>query len=38
MKIAVVGTRASGALMGVDMARAGLGVTFIERWPAHVEV
>lgn len=36
-KIAVVGTGANGAGIGADMARAGLDVTFIEQWPAHVE-
>ncbi len=36
-KIAVVGTGANGASMGADMIRAGLDVTFIEQWPAHVE-
>ncbi|MFB2580332.1 ketopantoate reductase family protein [Herbiconiux sp. P15] len=36
-RIAVVGTGANGASMGADMVRAGLDVTFIEQWPAHVE-
>ena len=36
-KIAVVGTGANGAAFGADMTRAGLDVTFIEQWPAHVE-
>jgi len=36
-RIAVVGTGANGAAFGADMARAGLDVTFIEQWPAHVE-
>jgi 2-dehydropantoate 2-reductase len=36
-KIAVLGTGANGAAFGADMARAGLDVTFIEQWPAHVE-
>lgn len=36
-KIAVVGTGANGASIGADMIRAGLDVTFIEQWPAHVE-
>lgn len=35
--IAVVGTGANGASIGADMIRAGLDVTFIEQWPAHVE-
>ena len=33
----MVGTGANGAAFGADMARAGLDVTFIEQWPAHVE-
>lgn len=37
VKIAVVGTGANGASLGADMIRAGLDVTFIEQWPAHVE-
>ena len=36
-KIAVVGAGANGAGIGADLARAGLDVTFIEQWPAHVE-
>ena len=36
-KIAVVGTGANGAGIGADLTRAGLDVTFIEQWPAHVE-
>lgn len=36
-KIAVVGTGAQGAGIGADLIRAGLDVTFIEQWPAHVE-
>jgi len=36
-KIAVVGTGANGAAFGADMVNAGLDVTFIEQWPAHVE-
>ncbi|HEX7098160.1 MAG TPA: 2-dehydropantoate 2-reductase N-terminal domain-containing protein [Acidimicrobiia bacterium] len=36
-KIAVLGTGANGAGIGADMVRAGLDVTFIEQWPAHVE-
>ncbi|MBN9605166.1 MAG: 2-dehydropantoate 2-reductase [Actinomycetales bacterium] len=36
-RIAVVGTGANGASLGADMIRAGLDVTFIEQWPAHVE-
>lgn len=36
-KIAFVGTGAQGAGIGADLVRAGLDVTFIEQWPAHVE-
>ncbi|WP_168626311.1 2-dehydropantoate 2-reductase [Cryobacterium sp. BB307] len=36
-KIAVLGTGANGAGIGADLTRAGLDVTFIEQWPAHVE-
>ena len=36
-RIAVVGTGAQGAGIGADLTRAGLDVTFIEQWPAHVE-
>lgn len=36
-KIAFVGTGAQGAGIGADLTRAGLDVTFIEQWPAHVE-
>ena len=36
-KIAVVGTGANGAAFGSDMIGAGLDVTFIEQWPAHVD-
>ncbi len=36
-RIAVVGTGANGAGIGADLTRAGLDVTFIEQWPAHVE-
>lgn len=37
LRIAVVGTGAIGASVGADLLRAGLDVTFIEQWPAHVE-
>jgi 2-dehydropantoate 2-reductase len=37
MRIAVVGTGANGAAIGADLTRAGLDVTFVEQWPAHVE-
>ncbi|WP_368498386.1 ketopantoate reductase family protein [Herbiconiux sp. A18JL235] len=36
-KIAVLGAGANGASIGVDLTRAGLDVTLIEQWPAHVE-
>lgn len=36
-KIAVLGTGAQGAAIGADLTLAGLDVTFIEQWPAHVE-
>lgn len=36
-KIAFVGTGANGAGIAADLTRAGLDVTFIEQWPAHVE-
>jgi 2-dehydropantoate 2-reductase len=36
-RIAVVGTGANGAAIGADLVRAGLDVTFVEQWPAHVE-
>jgi 2-dehydropantoate 2-reductase len=35
--IVVVGAGANGAAIGADLTRAGLNVTFIEQWPAHVE-
>ncbi|MEF2978569.1 ketopantoate reductase family protein [Subtercola sp. YIM 133946] len=35
-KIAFVGTGANGAGIAADLTRAGLDVTFIEQWPAHV--
>lgn len=37
MKIAVVGTGAVGASVSADLVRAGLDVTLIDQWPAHVE-
>ncbi len=37
-RIAVLGTGANGAAFGADMINAGLDVTFIEQWPAHVDV
>ena len=36
-RIAVLGAGANGAGIGADLARAGLDVTLIEQWPAHVE-
>ena len=36
-KIAVLGTGAQGASIGADLVLAGLDVTYIEQWPAHVE-
>jgi 2-dehydropantoate 2-reductase len=36
-RIAVVGTGAVGAAIGADLTQAGLDVTLIEQWPAHVE-
>jgi 2-dehydropantoate 2-reductase len=35
-RIAVVGTGANGAGIGVDLVRAGHDVTFIEQWPENV--
>jgi len=36
-RIAVVGTGANGAAIAASMTRAGLDVTCIEQWPAHVD-
>jgi 2-dehydropantoate 2-reductase len=36
-RVAIVGTGAVGASIGVDVARAGIDVTFIDQWPEHVE-
>lgn len=36
-KIAILGSGAQGSGIGEDLVRAGLDVTFIEQWPAHVE-
>ena len=36
-RIAVVGTGANGAAIAADFTNAGLDVTCIEQWPAHVE-
>lgn len=37
LRIAFVGTGAQGAGIAADLTRAGLDVTWIEQWPAHVE-
>ncbi|HEY2054243.1 MAG TPA: 2-dehydropantoate 2-reductase N-terminal domain-containing protein [Solirubrobacterales bacterium] len=37
MKIAILGSGANGASIGVDLTEAGLAVTLIDQWPAHVE-
>ncbi|MFN4000626.1 ketopantoate reductase family protein [Microcella sp.] len=37
LRIAVVGTGAVGASVSADLVRAGLDVTLIDQWPAHVE-
>src|SRR5947209_20614220 len=36
-RIAIPGAGANGAGIGADLVRAGLDVTFVEQWPAHVE-
>lgn len=36
-RIAVLGTGAQGAAVAADFAAAGLDVTLIDQWPAHVE-
>ena len=36
-RIAVLGSGANGASIGADLTAAGLDVTLIEQWPAHVE-
>lgn len=36
-KIAVLGAGANGASVGADLTAAGLDVTLVEQWPAHVE-
>lgn len=36
-RIAVLGTGAQGASVAADFAVAGLDVTLIDQWPAHVE-
>jgi 2-dehydropantoate 2-reductase len=37
MRIAILGSGANGASIGADLAEAGLDVTLIDQWPAHVE-
>ncbi|WP_053386110.1 ketopantoate reductase family protein [Leucobacter japonicus] len=36
-RIAILGAGANGASIGADLIRAGLDVTLIDQWPAHVE-
>jgi len=36
-KIAVLGTGANGSCVAADLTRAGLDVTLIDQWPAHIE-
>ncbi|HEY4226072.1 MAG TPA: 2-dehydropantoate 2-reductase [Pseudolysinimonas sp.] len=36
-RIAILGAGANGASIGADLTNAGLDVTLIEQWPAHVE-
>lgn len=36
-KIAILGSGANGTAIGVDLIRAGLDVSLIDQWPAHVE-
>ncbi len=35
--IAIIGTGANGSCAGADLTQAGLDVTMIDQWPAHVE-
>ena len=37
-KIAVLGAGSIGSSVGADLTDAGLDVTIIDQWPAHVEV
>jgi ketopantoate reductase len=37
-RIVVVGTGAVGGYTGAHMVRAGEDVTFIDMWPAHVDI
>ena len=36
-KIAVLGAGANGSSIAADLTKAGLDVTIIDQWPAHVE-
>ena len=36
-KIAVLGTGANGSSVAADLTRAGLDITLIDQWPAHVD-
>ena len=36
-KIAIIGTGANGSSIGADLTKAGLDITLIDQWPAHVE-
>jgi len=36
-RVAVLGAGANGASIGADLTRAGVDVTLIDQWPAHVE-
>ena len=36
-KIAVLATGANGSCIAADLTRAGLDVSMIDQWPAHVE-
>ncbi len=36
-RVAVLGAGANGAAIGADLTNAGVDVTLIEQWPAHVE-
>ena len=36
-KIAVLATGANGCCISADLVRAGLDVSMIDQWPAHVE-
>lgn len=36
-RVAIVGAGANGAVIGADLTLAGVDVTLVEQWPAHVE-